>query len=227
MNSYKSPSLGRAPREIHPPLPAGAWGYTLEPSHLPLRVVPGKVPAGFPSPAEDFSVKRHDLNDLLISHAVATFLWRVSGHSMTEAGIVDGAILVVNRALTPVPKDVVVAEVDGELVGFAAGITLAEPKLDFDAELTALYLLPSVQRAGIGRRLLAQVATTLAAAGAPDMLVWVLAQNRKARDFFEGLGAQLLAEQTFNWDELDLVEVAYGWPEIASVVASGTPSLAQ
>ena len=62
-----------------------------------------------------------------------------------------------------------VAEVDGELVGFAAGITLAEPKLDFDAELTALYLLPSVQRAGIGRRLLAQVATTLAAAGAPDM----------------------------------------------------------
>ena len=120
-----------------------------------------------------------------------------------------------------------VAEVDGELVGFAAGITLAEPKLDFDAELTALYLLPSVQRAGIGRRLLAQVATTLAAAGAPDMLVWVLAQNRKARDFFEGLGAQLLAEQTFNWDELDLVEVAYGWPEIASVVASGAPSLAQ
>ncbi|MBB3211170.1 ribosomal protein S18 acetylase RimI-like enzyme [Herbaspirillum sp. Sphag1AN] len=120
-----------------------------------------------------------------------------------------------------------VAEVDGEVVGFAAGITLAEPKLDFDAELTALYLLPSVQRAGIGRRLLVKVAATLAAAGAPDMLVWVLAQNRKARDFFEGLGAQLLAEQTFNWDELDLVEVAYGWTDIASIVASGTPSLAQ
>lgn len=120
-----------------------------------------------------------------------------------------------------------VVEVDGELVGFAAGITLAEPRLGFDAELTALYLLPAVQRAGIGRRLLAQVAATLSAAGAPNMLVWVLAQNRKARDFFEGLSAQLLAEQSFNWDDLDLVEVAYGWPEIASLVAPGAPSLAQ
>ncbi len=96
------------------PLPPGAHAYSLEPSLQPLRVVPGKVPAGFPSPAEDFAVKRHDLNELLITHAMATFLWRVSGQSMTEAGIFDGDILVVNRALTPVHKDVVVAEVDGE-----------------------------------------------------------------------------------------------------------------
>jgi DNA polymerase V len=96
------------------PLPPHALPYTLAPSTRALRVAPGKVPAGFPSPAEDFSVKRHDLNDLLITHAVATFLWRVSGHSMTEAGIFDGDILVVNRALTPVHKDVVVAEIDGE-----------------------------------------------------------------------------------------------------------------
>lgn len=96
------------------PLPPHAHAYSLEPSLKPLRVVPGKVPAGFPSPAEDFAVKRHDLNELLITHAMATFLWRVSGQSMTEAGIFDGDILVVNRALTPVHKDVVVAEVDGE-----------------------------------------------------------------------------------------------------------------
>ena len=95
-------------------VPWNAHAYTLDPSTWPLRVVPGKVPAGFPSPAEDFAVKRHDLNELLITHAMATFLWRVSGQSMTEAGIFDGDILVVNRALTPVHKDVVVAEVDGE-----------------------------------------------------------------------------------------------------------------
>ncbi|WP_373419950.1 N-acetyltransferase family protein [Herbaspirillum sp. RV1423] len=113
-----------------------------------------------------------------------------------------------------------VAEIDGELVGFAAGITLAERKLDFDAELTALYILPSAQRAGIGRRLLTQVAATLAAAGAPNMLVWVLAQNRKARDFCERQGAQLLAEQTFRWDELDLIETAYGWRNIGTIGGS-------
>jgi ribosomal protein S18 acetylase RimI-like enzyme len=110
-----------------------------------------------------------------------------------------------------------VAEIDGELVGFAAGNTLAERKLEFDAELTALYILPSAQRAGIGRRLLMEVAATLAAAGAPNMLVWVLAQNRKAREFYEHLGALLLAEQTFKWDDLDLIEVAYGWHDIESL----------
>lgn len=110
-----------------------------------------------------------------------------------------------------------VAEIEGELVGFAAGNTLAERKLAFDAELTALYILPSAQRAGIGRLLLKQVATTLATAGAPNMLVWVLAQNRKAREFYEHLGARLLAEQTFKWDDLDLIEVAYGWHDITSI----------
>ncbi len=110
-----------------------------------------------------------------------------------------------------------VAEIDGELVGFAAGNTLAEAKLAFDAELTALYILPSAQRAGIGRRLLSQVANALTAAGTGNMLVWVLAKNKKAREFFEHLGAALLAEQTFKWDELDLIEVAYGWHEIGSI----------
>lgn len=81
---------------------------------IPLPMAATHLPAGFPSPAEDFSVRRHDLNELLISHPLATFLWKVSGTSMVDAGIFDGDIVVVNRALTPVHKDVVVAEVDGE-----------------------------------------------------------------------------------------------------------------
>lgn len=72
------------------------------------------LPAGFPSPAEEYMAKRHDLNDLLITHPLATFLWPVSGNSMIDAGIFHGDIVVVNRALTPVHRDVVVAEVDGE-----------------------------------------------------------------------------------------------------------------
>lgn len=77
-------------------------------------MVSGTVRAGFPSPADDFSVKRHDLNDLLITHPTATFFWRVRGTSMLEAGIADGDILVVNRALVPRHGDIVVAEVDND-----------------------------------------------------------------------------------------------------------------
>ena len=83
--------------------------------HLAIAWVEGTVPAGFPSPAADFQVKRHDLNELLITHPAATFMWRISGESMIELGIFDGDIVVVNRALLPAKHgDIVVAEVDGD-----------------------------------------------------------------------------------------------------------------
>jgi DNA polymerase V len=81
---------------------------------LALPWVEGRVPAGFPSPAADFAVKRHDLNDLLIAHPHATFMWRASGHSMVDFGIFDGDILVCDRALEARHGDIVIAEVDGD-----------------------------------------------------------------------------------------------------------------
>lgn len=81
---------------------------------LVLPLAGDKVCAGFPSPAEDFAVKRIDLTDVLITHPQATFLLRVSGESMRDAGIFDGDMLVVNRALKPQHGHIVVAVVDGE-----------------------------------------------------------------------------------------------------------------
>lgn len=81
---------------------------------LRLAWIAGSVPAGFPSPAADFQVKRHDLNELLITHPAATFFWQARGLSMIDLGIYDGDILVVNRALTAAHRDIVVAEIDGD-----------------------------------------------------------------------------------------------------------------
>ena len=67
-----------------------------------------------PSPAEDFTVKRIDLTQELVTHPQATFLLRVSGDSMRDAGIFDGDMLVVDKALKPRHGQVVVAVVDGE-----------------------------------------------------------------------------------------------------------------
>lgn len=81
---------------------------------LPVIWVDGTVRAGFPSPADDFVVKRLDLNDLLITHAAATFFWRARGLSMLAAGIGDGDLLLVNRALKPRHGDIVIAEIDND-----------------------------------------------------------------------------------------------------------------
>ncbi|MFO0068998.1 MAG: LexA family protein, partial [Alphaproteobacteria bacterium] len=45
-----------------------------------------KVPAGFPSPADDYLEGTLDLNEYLIKHKAATFFVRVTGDSMIGAG---------------------------------------------------------------------------------------------------------------------------------------------
>lgn len=80
---------------------------------LPLFGCP--VPAGFPSPADDFIEQTLDLNDLLITNPPATFFIRVAGNSMSGAGIFHNALLVVDRSLKPTNGRIVVAVVDGEL----------------------------------------------------------------------------------------------------------------
>lgn len=79
-----------------------------------LPLAGDRVQAGFPSPAEDFAVKRIDLTEVLITHPQATFLLRVSGESMKDAGIFDGDMLVVDKAIKPRHGHIVVAVVDGE-----------------------------------------------------------------------------------------------------------------
>lgn len=79
-----------------------------------LPLAGDSVRAGFPSPAEDFAVKRIDLTEVLVKHPQATFLLRVRGESMREAGIFDGDTLVVDRAVKPRHGHIVVAVVDGE-----------------------------------------------------------------------------------------------------------------
>ena len=74
-----------------------------------------KVPAGFPSPANDFIEKTLSLDDLLIEHPIATFFVKVTGDSMKNAGILSGDTLVVDRSREPTDKCIVVAVVNGEL----------------------------------------------------------------------------------------------------------------
>jgi DNA polymerase V len=82
---------------------------------LPLPVYGAQVPAGFPSPADDYIEGWLDLNEYLIKHPAATFFARAAGTSMINAGILDKALLVVDRALQPQNGDVVIASVNGEL----------------------------------------------------------------------------------------------------------------
>lgn len=72
------------------------------------------IKAGFPNPAQDYISGAIDLNKELIRHKETTFLARVSGNSLQEAGICDGDIIVIDKSLEAKNGDFVVAFIDGE-----------------------------------------------------------------------------------------------------------------
>jgi SOS regulatory protein LexA len=79
----------------------------------PVKML-GTVEAGFPSPAEEELADNLSLDDLLIHNREATFLLKVSGDSMSNAGILPGDMVLVDRGEAPKSGDIVIAEVDGE-----------------------------------------------------------------------------------------------------------------
>ena len=97
---------------------------------LPLAGSP--VSAGFPSPAEDYIEMALDLNKELIKHPEATFYARVKGHSMIDAGIADGDLLVIDKALEQKDGGIAVCFIDGEF-------TLKRLALKEDG----IYLMPA------------------------------------------------------------------------------------
>jgi DNA polymerase V len=68
---------------------------------LRLPLVSASVEAGFPSPADDHLERGIDLNEELIRNPAATFLVRVKGESMRDAGIHSGDTLIVEKSVPP------------------------------------------------------------------------------------------------------------------------------
>ena len=84
-------------------------------TYLPLPLFTSSVPAGFPSPADDYIEEKLDLNEYLVKHPSATYFARASGDSMVERGIQDGALLIVDRSIQPRQDHIVIAAINGEL----------------------------------------------------------------------------------------------------------------
>ena len=81
---------------------------------MELPAMPTAVPAGFPSPALDFVHESINLQEHLVHDPPATFIARVSGESMINAGISDGDHLLIRKGTQPRDGDVVVAVLDGQ-----------------------------------------------------------------------------------------------------------------
>ena len=96
------------------------------------------IHAGFPSPAQDYMNPCIDLNKELVRHPAATFYGRVVGDSMLDAGVEEGDILVIDRALEASDGKMAVCFVDGEFT--LKYISLKNPET---GEKDGIWLVPA------------------------------------------------------------------------------------
>lgn len=74
----------------------------------------GEVVAGFPSPAEEELADTMSLDEYLINNKDATYMLKVSGDSMKDAGIMEGDMVLADRSLTASSGDIVIAQIDNQ-----------------------------------------------------------------------------------------------------------------
>lgn len=98
-------------------------------SRMQIPLFASKVPAGFPSPAEEHVEARLDPTEYLVEQAEATFIVTIQGQSMIDVGLMPGDKVVVDRSRTPAIGNIVLAVVDGEFTIKTLGKIAGRPAL--------------------------------------------------------------------------------------------------
>jgi len=89
--------------------------YSLDAENLEnINLFEGSVPAGFPSPADDAMDLDLNLHDHLVRNPSHTFCVKAIGESMKDAGIQSGDVMLVDRAIEPENRSIVLAVIDSE-----------------------------------------------------------------------------------------------------------------
>ena len=85
-------------------------------SSIWLNLCIGCVPAGYPSLLSEQAKELVDINGYLIRNEIATYIFRVQGNAMIDAGIFDGDVLVVDRSIEPKHNDIVLVTLNNEFI---------------------------------------------------------------------------------------------------------------
>jgi DNA polymerase V len=103
-----------ATAQLHHGVAQDRTRLALTPAPFRQRLLAHKIAAGFPSPASDYIEDGLDLNEFLVHNKAASFLFTVSGNSMSGAGILDGDKVIVDRSVNPTHGKIVIAVINSE-----------------------------------------------------------------------------------------------------------------
>lgn len=106
---------------------------------------------------------------------------------------------------------VLVAEFDGEVVGYATIGKNRAREFSEQGEIYELYIRPEFQGIGLGSRLFAAARKRMAVRGLKGLVVWVLEDNVNAVHFYESCGGADAGESVEVFEQKALKKIAYTW----------------
>ena len=106
----------------------------------------------------------------------------------------------------------IVAEVEGEIVGFCRYIDsnkFSPEETNIDCELLALYVKPELKYNGIGTKLFEHVVKEFKSKNKKQMILWCLKDNENSKKFYTKMGGKIHKEKLIEIDNKNYYEVSF------------------
>lgn len=179
--------------------------------------------------AQTWSLRRAQRDDFGAIAKVQTDGWRDSFRGVMPDSVLDGPLLDEHRTLWRRMLSSrggfgddghpwLAVDHDGRVIGFSAYGPVRGSSWAHDAEIYALYVNTAWHGQGLGRALVQQTARGLLEQHRRSLLLWALEDNHKARAFYEHIGGRVIDREAHNFGGVWLPEVAYEWPNMASLL---------
>jgi GNAT superfamily N-acetyltransferase len=158
---------------------------------------------------------------------IRTDTWRDAYRGLMPDAVLDrlgydSARRRLGMAAMPANRFALVAEHDGEVVGFSYGGPARVSDSAHPGEIYAIYVLPSHQGHGHGSALLRAAAREVLARGWHGMVLWVLRDNHPSREFYERMGGRHLEDRDEDREieGVTLTESGYVWDDVSALTAA-------
>jgi ribosomal protein S18 acetylase RimI-like enzyme len=171
----------------------------------------------------EYSIRRARLDDAEALAEVHDTTWRevyagLMSEQLLDAITIESREAVWRRMLSGEAGflgTTFIAERDGKVVAYGSCGEQRDSDLrdaGYAGEFTAVYVLKTDQRRGVGTRLMNTMMQDLAERGLVGFTLWVPHKNIPARSLYEQLGGKLIGQRDISREEGTVTEVAYGWP---------------
>lgn len=168
--------------------------------------------------------RRPTLDEAEAMAALHVQCWREAYSEILPAALInsfnDQTRLPMWQSVIPnADRFVLAAYADGKPVGFVISGSSDEKHIENqDGHLWGLYIAADYGRRGIGRQLIARAAADWLSRGGNSMTIGVLAENIRARSFYEALGARLVKLGTYEWDGYPLADTVYIFDNLPALI---------